>query len=130
MARELTERQAAYLDALFGEAGGDYNKAARLAGYATGAGAGINIAMTLEDEIIDRAKKFLALNAPKAALAMAGMIDSIEPNVVQRLKVCTEIMDRVGIVKKEKLEISGDLKGSIFWLPSKDKLEDPDAGST
>jgi hypothetical protein len=73
----------------------------------------------LRDQIVDRASMVLALNAPKAAF---GMIDVLEdPNTLgarNSISAAREILDRTGLIKKEKIEVTG-ATGGIFILPPK-----------
>jgi len=62
----------------------------------------------------------LAYNAPKAAFGMVGVID--DPTALgakNSVAAAKEILDRVGIVKKEKLEVSSEDGSGIFILPPK-----------
>jgi len=61
----------------------------------------------------------LAVNAPKAAASMVGLLQ--DPNVLgarNLVAASKEILDRSGVVKKETLEITG-AEGGLFILPPK-----------
>ena len=62
--RELTERQSAFLDALFGDAQGNPRIAGELAGYAPSSFP--TVISSLKNEIIDQAENVLALHSPQA----------------------------------------------------------------
>jgi hypothetical protein len=119
MARDYTDKQLAFLDALFHpEVKGDPRVAMVVAGYAPNTPVG-QLMDSLTDEIIERAKKYIAAHSPKAAMAMVGVIN--DPTALGTEKVITaakEILDRAGVVKKEKLEIESK-GGGILLLPAK-----------
>ena len=120
MPKQLTELQNNFLDALFGEAKGRYAKAMRLAGYSTSTNP-YAIIQSLRTEIIERAELEMAANAPKAVLSMIGVID--DPSAVgnrEKLAASQQVLDRVGLSKVEKLNVSSDKPIGVFILPAKD----------
>ena len=74
MPKELTDLQEKFLNALFGEAKGNYAKAMRIAGYAPSTNSHV-IIQSLRSEIIERAELEMAANAPKAVMSMVGVLD-------------------------------------------------------
>tara|TARA_R100000995_G_scaffold7260_1_gene3228 strand:- start:3277 stop:3642 length:366 start_codon:yes stop_codon:yes gene_type:complete len=115
--RKLTEKQQKFLDVLFGEARGSLVEAKKLAGYAethyTGA-----IVESLKDEILERTNLYLAGNAPRAAMAMtSALIDPTELGIKEKMQAAKEVMDRVGIIKSEKMHI--EATGGVMLLPPK-----------
>ena len=116
---DLTEKQQAFMDALFGDAEGNVRRAAELAGieykYA------YIIVKKLKEEIIERAEYYLALHSPKAAMALAKGVDDdgSRPGALQRMAAAKEVLDRVGLSKKERVEVSGEAVTGIFILPRK-----------
>jgi hypothetical protein len=75
MARELTEKQAKFLEVLFEQAGGDVVRAKELAGYSDNSPTS-EIIKCLKDEIMERTQLYMARNAPRAAMSLvSGMID-------------------------------------------------------
>ncbi len=122
MSRQLTERQQTFLDVLFEEAGGDIRSAMRLAGYAQGTKTS-EITASLKEEILERTQAFLARNAPRAAMAMVGVVD--EPTALgnrDRLAAANQILDRTGLVKTEKVAV--EASGGIILLPPKEHETD------
>jgi hypothetical protein len=114
--KKLSERQEKFIEALLGEAKGNVRQAMRIAGYSDTTA--IREAMApVAEEVAEAAQMLLALNAPKAALGMVGVLDDPSSlgarNVVAAAK---ELLDRAGVVKKEKVEVSGPA-GSMFILP-------------
>jgi len=121
--RVLTERQQKFLDCLI-QTGGDPKLAADLAGYAEGSY--LQVIKSLKNEIIDLATQILAQSAPKAALKLVHVMESNEPipqaNV--KLQAAQTILDRIGVSKTDKLDISvDDSGGSLFILPAKKVID-------
>ena len=118
--KELTNNQQKFLIALFGEAKGNPKKAAEIAGYAeTSYG---NIVKGLKDIIIERAENVLAMHSPKAVMGLVDAMDEdgLTPAANIRIEAAKQILDRVGIVKKEKIDINAKVAHGIFILPPKD----------
>ena len=121
--RVLTEKQQKFLDCLI-QTGGDPKLAADLAGYAEGSY--LQVIKSLKNEIIDLATQILAQSAPKAALKLVHVMESDEPipqaNV--KLQAAQTILDRIGVSKTDKLDISvDDSGGSLFILPAKKVID-------
>ncbi len=117
---ELTEKQKVFLSALFGEANGEPRAAAEIAGYAPTSYP--KVVQGLKDQIIERAETVLAAHSPKAALSIANAIDddgSI-PGASIRMEAAKQVLDRVGIIKKEKIDINAKVAHGIFVLPAKE----------
>lgn len=117
--KQLTELQSNFLDALFGEAKGNYSKAMRVAGYSTNTNP-YAIMQSLRSEIIERSEMEMAANAPKAVLSMVGVID--DPTAIgnrEKLAASQQILDRVGLSKVEKLNVSSEKPIGVFILPAK-----------
>jgi|TARA_R110000751_G_scaffold50199_1_gene111179 hypothetical protein len=117
---ELTEKQKIFLSALFGEANGEPRAAAEIAGYAPTSYP--KVVQGLKDQILERAETILAAHSPKAALSIANAIDddgSI-PGASIRMEAAKQILDRVGLVKREKIDINAKIAHGIFILPAKE----------
>ena len=118
--KELSDKQKQFLKNLFGEAQGDPKTAAELAGYSPTSYP--KVVQGLKDEIIERAQSVLAAHSPKAAISMANAIDddgSI-PGANIRMEAAKQVLDRVGLVKKEKIDINAKVAHGIFILPPKE----------
>jgi len=116
--KNLTERQELFLEALCGEAQGDIRSAMRVAGYSDNTTIHEAIA-PIRDEVVERASMMLAMNAPRAAFGMIGVLN--DPGAMgarNAVAAAREILDRSGIVKKEQVEVKGP-EGGIFILPPK-----------
>lgn len=122
--RELTDQQKAFLDAMFGEAQGDPKTAAETAGYAPNSYP--TVVFNLKDEIVERAEHVLAMYAARAAHKLGRSLDegATEPGANIRLQAAEKILDRVGLSKKERLEISGAQGSPLFILPAKNVKND------
>jgi hypothetical protein len=98
----MTEQQEKFLNALFGEAQGNFREAMNIAGYAS-TEYPARLTRQMKNEIIERAEYMLAANAPKAVLSMSGILD--DPSALgnrDKLAAAKEILDRAGLVKTEK----------------------------
>ena len=116
--KEYTEKQQAFLDALMGEARGNIRKAMDIAGYSKGTKAS-EVTIPLKEEIIEQASMMLAMNAPKAAHGLIGVLD--DPTALgarNAINAAREGVDRTGLVKKEKVEVTNN-GGGMFILPPK-----------
>ena len=116
--KEYTEKQQAFLDALMGEARGNIRKAMDIAGYSKGTKAS-EVTVPLKEEIIEQASMMLAMNAPKAAHGLIGVLD--DPTALgarNAINAAREVLDRTGLVKKEKVEVTNN-GGGMFILPPK-----------
>ena len=122
--RSLTETQEKFLDALFWEAKGNLKKAGELAGYSEHSYP--KVVRNLKQEIISRAENYLATHSAKAASKMVDMLDEdgTTPHANIRMEAAKQILDRIGIVKKDQLDINMKALHGIFILPAKDKLDD------
>ena len=117
--RELTERQQKFLDVLFEEANGDVVKAKLLAGYSEHSSTSSIIA-TMKDEIMEATHMFMSRNAPKAAVAMvSGVDDPTQLGIRDKLAASKELLDRVGLIKTEKVQV--EASGGVMILPPKKK---------
>ena len=122
--RSLTDTQEKFLDVLFGEAKGNLKKAGELAGYSEHSYPKVD--RNLKQEIISRAENYLATHSAKAATKMVDMLDEdgTTPHANIRMEAAKQILDRIGIVKKDQLDINMKALHGIFILPAKDKLDE------
>ena len=119
--RKLTDKQQSFLDNLI-QTGGDPKQAAELAGYS---GNHYQVIQTLREEIVDLASDVLARSAPQAAFKLVEVMTSDDaiPQVATKLQAAQTILDRVGVSKKERLDINHNVSGGIFILPEKAPIE-------
>ena len=121
--KELTDKQAVFLEALLGEARGNIRLAMDMAGYSKSTKT-TEVVAPLKEEITERAGMMLAMNAPKAAFGIVDVLD--DPSAMgarNAISAAREVLDRTGLVKKEQVEVSGNA-GGIFILPPKTANDD------
>ena len=125
--KKLTEQQETFLNALGGEAKGNIVKAMEVAGYSPTSKS--HLVDSLKEEIIDVAQKILATSAPKASQKLVEIMDSDDPipQVSAKLQAAQTLLDRVGIAKREKLDVTHTAAGGIFLLPEKKEIIDVNA---
>lgn len=122
MARKLTEKQQKFLDVLFEEAMGNVVEAKKLAGYSSNQYTA-EIVNSLKDEILERTNMYLAQNGPRAAMAMVGALrDPTELGIKEKMQAAKEVMDRIGIIKSEKVQV--ETTGGVMILPPKRTEDD------
>ena len=119
----MTNTQEKFLDVLFGEAKGNLKKAGELAGYSEHSYP--KVVRNLKQEIISRAENYLATHSAKAATKMVDMLDEdgTTPHANIRLEAAKQILDRIGIVRKDQIDINMKSLHGIFILPAKDDID-------
>ena len=112
--RDLTDKQQKFLDCLI-ETKGDLKLSAELAGYA---GNHYQVIRSLKHEIVELASDVLAREAPSAAFKLVEMMGSSTavPQANVKLQAAQTILDRVGVTKKEKLDVNHTVTNSVFIL--------------
>ena len=125
--RKLTEQQQTFLSTLATSAKGDINKALNIAGYKETSY--YNVIQSLKDEIIDVATKILAKSAPQASQKLVEILNSDDPipQVNAKLQAAQTLLDRVGVAKRDKLDVTHTATSGIFLLPEKKTLIDGEA---
>ena len=90
-----------------------------MAGYSNGSH--YQVIAALKDEIIDLATNVLANSAPEAAFKLVEIMNTNRPiaQIGNKLQAAQAILDRVGVVKKERLDITHSAGGGVFILPAK-----------
>ena len=121
--KSLTDSQEKFLDALFGEAKGNPKKAGELAGYSERSYP--KVLRNLKNEIVSRAETYLATHSARAATKMVDMLDEdgTTPQASIRMEAAKQILDRIGIAKKEKLDVNVKALHGLFILPPKDEIK-------
>ena len=120
--RNLTDMQEKFLDVLYGEAQGNPREAARLAGYSENSYP--KVIRNLKKEIIDLAATHLSTHSAKAATRLITLLDEdgTTPQASIRLAAANSVLDRVGLTKKDQLDINMKALHGIFILPPKDGI--------
>ena len=119
--RELTDKQQSFLKHLV-ETQGDAKQAAQLAGYSSPYH---QIVKSLKSEILEITKEVLASSAPKAAFKLVEIMESNRPIVqaINKLAAATTLLDRVGVVKVDRVDVNHNVGGGIFLMPDKAPIE-------
>jgi hypothetical protein len=120
MKKELTIKQQTFLEKLL-ESGGDPKIAAELSGYS---GGHYQLVKSLKTEILDLAEGILAQSAPQAALKLVQVMnsDAPMPQANIRIQAAQTILDRVGLGKTERLDVTHKSEGGLFILPAKQEV--------
>ena len=122
MAKELTEQHKRFLEVLFSDAGGNINQAMRMAGFSEGYSRR-SLTNYIKEEIIEATQLYIAMAAPKAAVAMINAIDDpTELGLKEKMSAAKDLLDRAGLVKTEKVQVEST--GGIMVLPAKEREED------
>ena len=119
--RNLTDKQQSFLNHLV-ETNGDFKKSAELAGYS---GNHYQVLKSLREEVVDLASDVLAREAPSAAFKLVEVLESDKalPQANVKVQAAQTILDRVGLGKKERLDINHNVQGGIFILPEKETID-------
>lgn len=119
--RTLTEKQEKFLNSLI-ETKGDLKLSAELAGYS---GNHYQVLRSLKEEIIELASDVLAREAPLAAFKLVEVMTNpvAMPQANVKLQAAQTILDRVGLGKKDRLEVDHNVSGGIFILPEKKTID-------
>lgn len=121
--RVLTDKQKAFLSALGGVAKGNIRQAMRIAEYSDTMSVG-ELVRSLSAEIKQVAEELLAASSIKAVFALDDTLDNPGRLGAQHAtNAAKELLDRVGIVKKEKdtNTVKADV---VFILPAKGSVDE------
>lgn len=122
MAKELTDQHKRFLEVLFTDAGGNISTAMRMAGFSEGYSRR-SLTNYLKEEIIEATQLYIAMAAPKAAVAMISAIDDpTELGLKEKMSAAKDLLDRAGLVKTEKVQVEST--GGIMVLPAKEQSDE------
>ena len=117
MSKEYTDKQKAFLAAL-PETKGDIRGAMDKAGYSKATTVS-EVVKGLKDEVLEITKDILVTNGPFAAMSLVEVLmDPSAAGTTQKLTAVKEILDRIGVIKEDKMTISTE-GGGLFILPAK-----------
>ena len=118
----LTEKQQAFLDALFtDECKGIPAKAMKVAGYSPTTPS-TTVTRVLKNEIAEATKEFLAIKGTRAAYELGAIVDDpTELGNKEKLAAAKDLLDRGGFVKTDKVEIKA--LDPLFIMPEKNDGE-------
>jgi len=119
--RDLSAQEYMFLEYLFdGDTVRHPKEAKKLAGYDDAYPLG-KVLDNVSEELIKRCDKYLTAYGPKAIAGLLSIInDPTEPGAKIKLQAITDLLDRAGIVKKEKTETQQAAQNFLFVLPSKE----------
>ena len=116
----LTEKQAKFLELLYGPCNGDIRLAYKEAGYTSNHPE--YVLEALKDHIVAYADALLAANAVKASIGILDVMDNpSELGAAVKLNAAKEVLDRAGVNKKNEAQNVAPQIG-IFILPEKREL--------
>ena len=99
--KEITDKQAAFLEALLGEARGKIRAAMDIAGYSKMTKTS-EVVSSLREEITERAGLMLAMNAPKAAFGIVDVLDDPSSHGAHKaISAPREVLYLTGQTKKQ-----------------------------
>ena len=80
---------------------------------------------SLKEEIVELASDVLAREAPSAAFKLVEVMTNptTMPQANVKLQAAQTILDRVGLGKKDRLEVDHNVSGGIFILPEKNTID-------
>tara|TARA_R100001244_G_scaffold57696_1_gene48832 strand:+ start:111 stop:503 length:393 start_codon:yes stop_codon:yes gene_type:complete len=119
MKKELTEKQKDFLQNII-SSNGDPREAAKKAGYAEH----YQVTKALKAELLDLAESILAQSAPQAAMKMVNIMNSDEPipQANMRLQAAQSILDRIGLSKTDRIDVTHKTDQGLFILPAKKEI--------
>jgi hypothetical protein len=119
--REYTPKQRKFLTLLAKNDFQDIKQCLEDAGYAKNSW---NILAELKEDIKEITESILIGHAPLAALTIGSVLSSEKPQPFAQNKITAsrEILDRVGIVKEERVKHAHEHTGGIFLIPAKAEL--------
>lgn len=119
MTRQLNEKQQKFLDVLFAEANGDFNKAKEMAGYSESTSV-YSVMSYLKEEIGEKLRESLGTTGSiKAYKSLLQTLDGTDDPLgrKERIAVAKDLLDRAGHKATDKVEVTAP--NNIFILPPK-----------
>lgn len=128
MYKTLTQQQQDFVDALFLLNRADYEsnnqmarEAAKIAGYSSNTDLN-KILESVKEAVVEKTESYLVSNAPLAAKCLVDALDKSHVRGINNLLAAAGmILDRGGIVKKERLEVESNKPISIVLIPTKNE---------
>lgn len=125
MSKDLTDQQKLFLETFFqammdGQKRSDASKMAHsVAGYSEATQPSVILAK-LKDALIKRSEEELAMVLPKTVRELEGILDNpMQDGTKASLAAIQLIMDRAGLVKNEKQEITVKQPEGLIVMPAK-----------
>lgn len=125
MTQELDTKEILFLEYLFdGEGMRHPTEAKVMAGYAADYPL-LKIMKRVKTELIDRMDAAITMHAPKALLALLDLMNEPEtPGNKLKKEIALDLLDRGGVVKKEKAEVAPVAPSYVFVLPQKQEIKE------
>lgn len=120
----LTEQQTKFLDLIFSGdpeymGRGGYKKAANDAGYSEATSITI-VVNSVKDEILSRTETLLAMNTPESVMRIVDVLRNPEmKGAKQVLEAAGMLLDRMGVTKKDRLEVEVKAANGLVFIPTK-----------
>lgn len=123
--KELSLQESLFLDFLFDGAEVRHpDLAKQMAGYPKDFPVA-KILKNINKELIERCDNYLALHAPNGVIGLIQLLNEPEtPGSKLKLQTIIELLDRAGVVKKEKSEVTQASPNFMFVLPSKTQINE------
>lgn len=117
---DLTEFQTKFLELIFQpQYIGNEKQAAIDAGYSPNTQL-LQIYDTLKRELIEKADTILARKIPKSINGIESVLDNPDQKGAKaKLEAATIVLDRVGISKRDRMEIEIKNPSGVFIIPAK-----------
>ena len=121
--RPTEERQLKFFSALVAN-GGNFPAAAEVSNYSKEYG--YELGRKYKDYLIEQIEGHLAIIGLKASHRVAEAMDDdgTIANSHIRLKAALEVLDRIGIVKEDRMKVDIESEKGIFILPQKNTPSD------
>lgn len=122
---KLTDLEGLFLDNLFSDEYLDDAPAAAIAaGYSENTSSS-QLKYKLTEHIVERTERYLANQGLKSAKNLVSIQDKpAQAGAANIINSANSVLDRIGIVKKQKMELETNQQTAILILPSKNTDED------
>lgn len=123
--KEINKQEQLFLDYLFDGAEVRHPEEAKvMAGYPKDYPV-MRIIKAVNKDLIERCDHYLSLYAPNGVVGLIQLLNEPEtPGSKLKLATIIEILDRAGVVKKEKTEVAQVAPNFMFVLPSKVEIKE------
>ena len=121
--KELTEKQEAFMQNFMDNGFTDAKQCAINAGYSPKMA--LSVVRSLKDEIMELAEMMMVEDAPRAVLTFREVMESNEgiPQASAKMDAAKTVLDRIGLGKKEKVDVNHNVSGGIFLIPAKQEIK-------
>lgn len=123
--KELTKQELLFMECLFdGQEMRNPDLAKKMAGYDSSYPV-LKIVRRISKELVQKCDDYLALYAPQGLRGLFDVINNpTEPGSKVKLQAIIELLNRAGVVAKDKTEINQAAPNYIFYLPNKQEIKD------